>query len=67
MQEARHRQRSLILLQLLPAALWLRCRYVKAKHGYNEEWPLKTDDFFPYADNRHAYWTGTPGQQGAAA
>eukprot|EP00039_Didymoeca_costata_P021504 m.344721 g.344721 ORF g.344721 m.344721 type:complete len:1047 (-) comp25011_c0_seq1:126-3266(-) len=24
----------------------------------NIEWPLKTDDFFPYADNPHAFWTG---------
>ncbi|GAB4821252.1 hypothetical protein N2152v2_008298 [Parachlorella kessleri] len=33
-------------------------KYVEAKHGYNESWPLKTDDFFPYADSPHAYWTG---------
>lgn len=22
------------------------------------KWPRKTDDFFPYADSAHAYWTG---------
>jgi lysosomal alpha-mannosidase len=22
------------------------------------DWPTKTDDFFPYADNPHSYWTG---------
>lgn len=32
--------------------------YVKTKHSYEEEWPLKTDDFFPYADCPHCYWTG---------
>lgn len=32
--------------------------YVAAKHGYNATWPVKTDDFFPYADSPHAYWTG---------
>lgn len=32
--------------------------YVKAKHSYNKRWPLKTDDFFPYADCPHCYWTG---------
>jgi hypothetical protein len=23
-----------------------------------EGWPVKTDDFFPYADGKHKYWTG---------
>jgi len=32
--------------------------YVAAKHGYHRRWPLKTDDFFPYADCPHCYWTG---------
>ena len=32
--------------------------YVAAKHAYREPWPLKTDDFFPYADCPHCYWTG---------
>ena len=32
--------------------------YVAAKHSYDEAWPLKTDDFFPYADAAHSYWTG---------
>uniref|UniRef100_A0A9I9CSZ6 Alpha-mannosidase n=1 Tax=Cucumis melo TaxID=3656 RepID=A0A9I9CSZ6_CUCME len=32
--------------------------YTDAKHAANESWPLKTDDFFPYADRAHAYWTG---------
>jgi len=33
-------------------------RYVAAKHSYQQSWPLKTDDFFPYADFPHCYWTG---------
>ncbi|KAL4419672.1 hypothetical protein ABPG75_006770 [Micractinium tetrahymenae] len=33
-------------------------RYAAAKHGYGTCWPLKEDDFFPYADNPHAFWTG---------
>lgn len=33
-------------------------RYVRAKHAYNATWPLKTDDFFPYSDSQHAFWTG---------
>ncbi|XP_022977427.1 alpha-mannosidase [Cucurbita maxima] len=32
--------------------------YTDAKNAANESWPLKTDDFFPYADREHAYWTG---------
>ena len=32
--------------------------YVDAKHSYGAAWPLKTDDFFPYADCPHCYWTG---------
>ncbi|KAL4856940.1 Alpha-mannosidase [Chlorella vulgaris] len=32
--------------------------YVRAKHAYKESWPLKQDDFFPYADFPHAFWTG---------
>ncbi|XVE67609.1 hypothetical protein DITRI_Ditri09bG0001600 [Diplodiscus trichospermus] len=32
--------------------------YTDAKHAANEQWPLKTDDFFPYADKPNAYWTG---------
>ena len=23
-----------------------------------KSWPVKTDDFFPYASDPHAYWTG---------
>ena len=22
------------------------------------QWPTKTDDFFPYASDEHGYWTG---------
>ena len=33
-------------------------RYAAAKHGYGQRWPLKRDDFFPYADFPHSYWTG---------
>uniref|UniRef100_A0A5B7CBJ8 Alpha-mannosidase n=1 Tax=Davidia involucrata TaxID=16924 RepID=A0A5B7CBJ8_DAVIN len=32
--------------------------YTDAKHATNESWPIKTDDFFPYADRANAYWTG---------
>ncbi|XP_078160110.1 putative alpha-mannosidase At5g13980 [Carex rostrata] len=32
--------------------------YTDAKFAANEKWPIKTDDFFPYADNPNAYWTG---------
>jgi alpha-mannosidase len=32
--------------------------YTDAKFAANEKWPIKTDDFFPYADDPNAYWTG---------
>ncbi|CAH1973774.1 unnamed protein product [Acanthoscelides obtectus] len=36
--------------------------YVKAIHEEstktNKKWLVKTDDFFPYASDPHAYWTG---------
>ncbi|CAA6660049.1 unnamed protein product [Spirodela intermedia] len=32
--------------------------YTDAKHAAKEFWPLKTEDFFPYADRENAYWTG---------
>ncbi|KAL5986035.1 hypothetical protein ACLOJK_028025 [Asimina triloba] len=32
--------------------------YTSAKNAANESWPLKTDDYFPYADSANAYWTG---------
>jgi len=32
--------------------------YVDAVNALDLEWTLKTDDFFPYADNPWAYWTG---------
>ncbi|XP_071709987.1 alpha-mannosidase At3g26720 isoform X1 [Rutidosis leptorrhynchoides] len=32
--------------------------YTDAKNAANETWPLKTDDFFPYADKANTYWTG---------
>ncbi|CAA7056988.1 unnamed protein product [Microthlaspi erraticum] len=32
--------------------------YVDAKNVDNVTWPLKTLDFFPYADRENAYWTG---------
>ncbi|CAK9186898.1 unnamed protein product [Ilex paraguariensis] len=32
--------------------------YTDAKYATNDSWPLKTEDFFPYADNVDAYWTG---------
>jgi len=33
-------------------------RYVAAKAAEKGSWPLKTDDFFPYADGPHQFWTG---------
>ncbi|KAG6702974.1 hypothetical protein I3842_07G062300 [Carya illinoinensis] len=32
--------------------------YTDAKNAGNESWPLKTDDYFPYADRANSYWTG---------
>ncbi|KAK9926542.1 hypothetical protein M0R45_023767 [Rubus argutus] len=32
--------------------------YTDAKYAANESWPIKSDDFFPYADDVNAYWTG---------
>eukprot|EP01013_Petalomonas_cantuscygni_P022215 TRINITY_DN424_c0_g2_i1.p1 TRINITY_DN424_c0_g2~~TRINITY_DN424_c0_g2_i1.p1 ORF type:complete len:1077 (+),score=263.14 TRINITY_DN424_c0_g2_i1:448-3231(+) len=32
--------------------------YVAAKHKYGISWQRKTDDYFPYADCDHCYWTG---------
>ncbi|XP_076949600.1 alpha-mannosidase At3g26720-like [Bidens hawaiensis] len=32
--------------------------YTDAKYATDETWPLKTDDFFPYADKVNTYWTG---------
>ncbi|GLT27153.1 hypothetical protein SLA2020_021770 [Shorea laevis] len=32
--------------------------YTDVKYAANEKWPLKSDDFFPYADKPNAYWTG---------
>lgn len=32
--------------------------YTDVKNAANESWPLKTDDYFPYADKENAYWTG---------
>ncbi|KAM6583976.1 hypothetical protein CsatB_010978 [Cannabis sativa] len=32
--------------------------YTDAKHAADEYWPLKSEDYFPYADKQNAYWTG---------
>ncbi|KAL3171334.1 hypothetical protein MRX96_013552 [Rhipicephalus microplus] len=32
--------------------------YLKALHDSGVRWPDFSDDFFPYADQDHAYWTG---------
>ncbi|CAM8986736.1 unnamed protein product [Rhodiola kirilowii] len=32
--------------------------YTDAKHAANEQWPLKSEDYFPYADRPNGYWTG---------
>ncbi len=31
---------------------------MQTKWSYKEAWPLKADDFMPYADFPHAYWSG---------
>jgi lysosomal alpha-mannosidase len=30
--------------------------YLKALHDEGREWTTKSDDFFPYASDPHAYW-----------
>uniref|UniRef100_A0A1A9W6T1 Alpha-mannosidase n=1 Tax=Glossina brevipalpis TaxID=37001 RepID=A0A1A9W6T1_9MUSC len=32
--------------------------YLKSLHDADITWPTKDDDFFPYASDPHAYWTG---------
>ena len=32
--------------------------YLDALHQAGETWSVKTDDFFPYANNPWSYWTG---------
>ena len=32
--------------------------YLKAKNAEQAAWTVKTDDFFPYADDADSYWTG---------
>lgn len=32
--------------------------YLKSLHDSNIEWPTKSDDFFPHANDPHAYWNG---------
>ena len=32
--------------------------YARALYETNRTWTTKTDDFFPYASDEHAYWTG---------
>jgi alpha-mannosidase len=32
--------------------------YTDAKYAADEIWPVKTGDFFPYADKANTYWTG---------
>ncbi|XP_039250452.2 lysosomal alpha-mannosidase-like [Styela clava] len=32
--------------------------YLYALNQANKEWNVKTDDFFPYADSPHQFWTG---------
>ncbi|GBG77031.1 hypothetical protein CBR_g23357 [Chara braunii] len=32
--------------------------YVHAKHAADASWPLKEDDYFPYANSANSYWTG---------
>ena len=32
--------------------------YTDFVYKEKKEWPLKWDDFFPYADDPHSYWSG---------
>ena len=32
--------------------------YLYALNQLNQSWPTKNDDFFPYANHPHGYWTG---------
>ena len=32
--------------------------YLNALHNANTSWPVKSDDFFPYAHRGHSFWTG---------
>lgn len=32
--------------------------FLYALNRENQSWPLKTDDFFPYADEPHRFWSG---------
>lgn len=32
--------------------------YLQALHDAGQTWTTKEDDFFPYASEPHAYWTG---------
>jgi hypothetical protein len=32
--------------------------YLKSLHDAKITWPTKVDDFFPYASDPHAFWTG---------
>lgn len=32
--------------------------YLKSLHEMRKKWPVKLDDFFPYADAFNTYWTG---------
>ncbi|KAG6542998.1 hypothetical protein Mapa_015494 [Marchantia paleacea] len=32
--------------------------YLEAKMAANQSWPIKTGDFFPYADSALSFWTG---------
>jgi hypothetical protein len=42
--------------------IWLKystpSMYVDAVNQQEIDWPVKYDDFFPYADHEAAYWTG---------
>ena len=32
--------------------------YMKAINKLNKQYSVKSDDFFPYSDNKYSYWTG---------
>jgi len=33
-------------------------KFLDAIKKENVNWPVRRDDMFPYADEKHAYWTG---------
>ena len=50
---ANHEKHGINILYSTPSC------YLKALHDSKDQgWPVKTDDFMPYASDPHAYWSG---------